>query len=53
MKELYLDVRDKQCDIKYIIDGRPVLKMEIHNALKHMKSDKTPEPDNVTTEMIP
>lgn len=32
--------------------GQLILKMEIQNALKFLKSDKTPDHDNIITEMI-
>ncbi|BFZ06741.1 hypothetical protein BsWGS_09780 [Bradybaena similaris] len=51
-EELYNDAHDKHFDVKYDSERPPIMKLEVQDALKHIKSGKTPGPDNITTEMI-
>lgn len=51
VNKLYSDARDKEFDVKYLLyliyicERPPILNMEVQNALKLMKSDRTPCPD--------
>ena len=51
-EELFEDNRPTKPIIKKNIEGPPIMKDEVKNAIKTMKNNKAPGPDGITSEMI-
>lgn len=50
--EFQNDAPDKQFNVKFNIEGSPILKREFEKIFKYMKPVKAPDQDNIKTEII-